>query len=204
MFVQVSKFLGVLAGHMPDTEGLLLLYAARDHLLPLLQPDATRPRVQCAILDLMAALCSLHDAGTRAEAVTVAVAAAVSTCVDAAAASPSLTFLQAREHAVDDVRPHALGLVAAVASTPLGCELIAASPSLLERTIMSLVSVVASFRSPDAAARHDSMRLALLVRAQFSLLACSSSRCCQPLACLPRGGASAVLVKARPSRGGIQ
>ena len=68
VFVQVVRFLGVLVGHMPVQEALLLLFAIRDNLLHLLQGDSTRPRVRCALLDLMAALCTVPPPGQLAPA----------------------------------------------------------------------------------------------------------------------------------------
>jgi hypothetical protein len=52
---------------MPVQEALLVLYACRDNLVPLLHSDSARPRVRCAILQMLTVMCTaassrhLHD-----------------------------------------------------------------------------------------------------------------------------------------------
>ena len=58
VFVQVTQFLCGVLRVMPVQEALLLLYACRDNLLPLLHSDSVRPRVRCAVLNLVLVLCS--------------------------------------------------------------------------------------------------------------------------------------------------
>jgi hypothetical protein len=131
------------------------------------------------VLDLLTALSSTKPASAEPADATGAIAReAVVTLSDAgilealagiASTSPSLAVLQASGDAVDDVRPHALSVVKAFVSTTDGCALLQKSQALTDKLIACLVTVVASFRSPDSSSRHKSVGLALQV---------SSAACC--------------------------
>jgi hypothetical protein len=190
VLVQVLRFLGLLCTLMPVAEGLLLLYAMRDHMLPLLPPGACRPRVQCAVIDLLTCLARGERAyaapdssvdssadGTDCDAQALAAetvrvcddAGVLGLAVDIASAAPSLASLQAFGQVVDDVRPHALGLIDALLCGDVGVAVLDRSSPLLEKVTRCLVDVVSSFRSPDSAARAASLRHALTVCAWLHL-----------------------------------
>jgi hypothetical protein len=240
VFVHVAKFLAFLAAYMPLEEAMLLLYATRDNLLPLLDDDNMRPRVRCAVLDVLVALCSREpaspdggvtpptatstaaapesratwpmtrllaaaagptvashgsttpsgtpaardarsvaayiasracDASIAGEAIAVALDADVlPTCLRIIRTVPAELYLQTQVRAgqqLDDVRVHALALVESVVTwrgrSTASAQYHVHISAQLETLVRTLVATASSFRSPDAAARHRSLCLAVRV-----------------------------------------